>query len=145
EDVLAPLPQRRKLDGDHVEPVVEVLAEPALPDLFGQVLVGRGDDADVDRLGPRLAHLCHHSLLECAQELDLQRGRHLADLVEEEGAAVRRLELADAGLRSAGEGAPHVAEEFAFQEVLGEDRKSTRLNSSHVKTSYAVFCLKKKN
>src|SRR5690606_40223834 len=30
--------------------------------------------------------------------------------------------------------------------VLGksEDRKSTRLNSSHVKISYAVFCLKKK-
>src|SRR5690606_40122031 len=27
----------------------------------------------------------------------------------------------------------------------GKDRKSTRLNSSHVKISYAVFCLKKKN
>src|SRR5436309_9379511 len=27
---------------------------------------------------------------------------------------------------------------------LAEDRKSTRLNSSHVKISYAVFCLKKK-
>src|SRR5699024_11150579 len=26
----------------------------------------------------------------------------------------------------------------------GADRKSTRLNSSHVSTSYAVFCLKKK-
>src|SRR5690606_40678653 len=26
---------------------------------------------------------------------------------------------------------------------LGGDRKSTRLNSSHVKISYAVFCLKK--
>src|SRR5690349_23186890 len=26
-----------------------------------------------------------------------------------------------------------------------EDRKSTRLNSSHVEISYAVFCLKKKN
>src|SRR5690606_41990849 len=25
-----------------------------------------------------------------------------------------------------------------------QDRKSTRLNSSHVKSSYAVFCLKKK-
>src|SRR5215813_15171292 len=25
------------------------------------------------------------------------------------------------------------------------DRKSTRLNSSHVRSSYAVFCLKKKN
>src|SRR5436305_8910646 len=29
--------------------------------------------------------------------------------------------------------------------VEGEDRKSTRLNSSHVRISYAVFCLKKKN
>src|SRR5690554_7671795 len=27
----------------------------------------------------------------------------------------------------------------------GSDRKSTRLNSSHVRISYAVFCLKKKN
>src|SRR4051794_41688443 len=28
--------------------------------------------------------------------------------------------------------------------VVGEDRKSTRLNSSHPSISYAVFCLKKK-
>src|SRR5437868_10482291 len=28
--------------------------------------------------------------------------------------------------------------------VYGSDRKSTRLNSSHVSISYAVFCLKKK-
>src|SRR5690606_41512871 len=28
---------------------------------------------------------------------------------------------------------------------VSPDRKSTRLNSSHVKISYAVFCLKKKN
>src|SRR5699024_12808271 len=28
--------------------------------------------------------------------------------------------------------------------AAGEDRKSTRLNSSHVSISYAVFCLKKK-
>src|SRR5690606_40419302 len=31
----------------------------------------------------------------------------------------------------------------AGQRVI--DRKSTRLNSSHVKSSYAVFCLKQKN
>src|SRR5256885_5889983 len=30
-------------------------------------------------------------------------------------------------------------------EVTGEDRKSTRLNSSHLVISYAVFCLKKKH
>src|SRR5690606_41525625 len=31
------------------------------------------------------------------------------------------------------------------RDELRQDRKSTRLNSSHVKISYAVFCLKKKN
>src|SRR5690606_39678560 len=32
-----------------------------------------------------------------------------------------------------------------IQDREATDRKSTRLNSSHVKTSYAVFCLKIKN
>src|SRR5690606_40344174 len=36
-----------------------------------------------------------------------------------------------------------VALEFPELVIVG-DRKSTRLNSSHVKISYAVFCLKKK-
>src|SRR5690625_1249524 len=39
--------------------------------------------------------------------------------------------------------------QMRFEDILGEsliisDRKSTRLNSSHVAISYAVFCLKKK-
>src|SRR5699024_12337720 len=33
---------------------------------------------------------------------------------------------------------------FFHKMVPREDRKSTRLNSSHVSSSYAVFCLKKK-
>src|SRR5262245_65083832 len=33
---------------------------------------------------------------------------------------------------------------FAFT-ACGTDRKSTRLNSSHLGISYAVFCLQKKN
>src|SRR5690606_37087236 len=37
---------------------------------------------------------------------------------------------------------PLVFELFYFNSTT--DRKSTRLNSSHVKISYAVFCLKKK-
>src|SRR5260221_8488695 len=38
-------------------------------------------------------------------------------------------------------GARHCVLDFFFE----EDRKSTRLNSSHTVISYAVFCLKKKN
>src|SRR5690625_6058430 len=33
---------------------------------------------------------------------------------------------------------------LARRAALAQDRKSTRLNSSHVAISYAVFCLKKK-
>src|SRR5690242_271702 len=42
--------------------------------------------------------------------------------------------------------APRVAEQGRDTGRAGhaEDRKSTRLNSSHMSTSYAVFCLKKK-
>src|SRR5438874_7544359 len=46
---------------------------------------------------------------------------------------------------------PHALARERLQDVLqvlqtlaSEDRKSTRLNSSHVEISYAVFCLKKK-
>src|SRR5207302_10234491 len=37
----------------------------------------------------------------------------------------------------------HVPQQLRYS-GLESDRKSTRLNSSHVKISYAVFCLKKK-
>src|SRR5690606_39590174 len=36
------------------------------------------------------------------------------------------------------------AQKRKHETTLRQDRKSTRLNSSHVKISYAVFCLKKK-
>src|SRR5690349_22752365 len=38
----------------------------------------------------------------------------------------------------------HPVEMFAGAREVLRDRKSTRLNSSHVEISYAVFCLKKK-
>src|SRR5256885_4256952 len=46
-----------------------------------------------------------------------------------------------------GEG-PHIPEGTALYQLIEDpaiaDRKSTRLNSSHLVISYAVFCLKKK-
>src|SRR3712207_8037742 len=52
------------------------------------------------------------------------------------------------GLTSDCFGAPLPTAELAVADdvraVPAEDRKSTRLNSSHANISYAVFCLKKK-
>src|SRR5207245_3206928 len=39
----------------------------------------------------------------------------------------------------------HALAQCAHADLTDEDRKSTRLNSSHGSISYAVFCLKKKN
>src|SRR3712207_7123252 len=52
-----------------------------------------------------------------------------------------RLAAERAGL---GQVALHPAPGAPVADVLLQDRKSTRLNSSHANISYAVFCLKKK-
>src|SRR3712207_6876157 len=75
-----------------------------------------------------------------AGELLYLRGRHrlhardvAVDLVEAQAVERQRRDLRDQPL-----GRLKRAAEVA------EDRKSTRLNSSHANISYAVFCLKKK-
>src|SRR5215208_7501012 len=45
--------------------------------------------------------------------------------------------------RSCSRPMPHCSKRWP-RRCAGRDRKSTRLNSSHVAISYAVFCLKKK-
>src|SRR3989449_6256206 len=50
----------------------------------------------------------------------------------------------DGGVEHAPGGAPDVGPGAVAFDEGNEDRKSTRLNSSHGYISYAVFCLKKK-
>ena len=68
------------------------------------------------------AHPLHLALLQHAQQPHLGRGRHVADLVEEDGAAVRRLEQALLVAGGAGEAALHVAEQLALEQGLGQRR-----------------------
>src|SRR5690606_39589355 len=69
-----------------------------------------------------------------------------AELAPEEAALYRRARAGDGKARQqlALRHLPLVREIAGRFRRGGIDRKSTRLNSSHVKTSYAVFCLKKK-
>ena len=125
QDVLAPLAQRRELDRDDVQAEVEVLAEAARGHLVAEDAVRRGDDAHVDRARLASAHAEHLALLEDAQELRLDVRAHLADLVEEERAAVGALEAAGPRRDGAGEGALLVAEELALEHALGEGLQLT--------------------
>src|SRR5207249_9597561 len=79
------------------------------------------------------------------------RGRHAHNLRRPcRGASLRpvfELQATDGAARLGRLATAHgVIETPAFMPVgtYGTDRKSTRLNSSHVSISYAVFCLKKK-
>src|SRR5690606_41956917 len=54
------------------------------------------------------------------------------------------LVLRERGRTDAAHAATLAGHEQRTAELETRDRKSTRLNSSHVKISYAVFCLKKK-
>src|SRR5256885_16475344 len=49
-----------------------------------------------------------------------------------------------ASLDGQASGGPILPSDTAMANYAGRDRKSTRLNSSHLVISYAVFCLKKK-
>src|SRR5206468_9128627 len=73
---------------------------------------------DVDRNDIAPAHALDLALLQEAQQLDLERQAHLRDLIQEERAAVGRLDLPLPLLVSAGEGALFMAEELALEQRL---------------------------
>ena len=125
-DVLGTVAQGGQGDGHHVQPEIEVFAEIAPAHLFLEVAVRGGEQPDVhlDRL--RAADAIDFPLLDGAQQLRLQPRVHLRDLVEQQSAAARLLELADASTDGAGEGAPLVAEELRFEERVGNRRAVQR-------------------
>src|SRR3712207_8250400 len=96
------------------------------------------------RRPPRSTLFPYTTLFRSVEKVDVQRRRH----VGEPGHVV-------AGETGVGHAAALEADLLAQRRAqrldhaplhLGEqDRKSTRLNSSHANISYAVFCLKKKS
>lgn len=64
--------------------------------------------------------------LQHTQQLGLHRQRHVADFVQEQGAALRLLEVAAPGLGRAGEGALFVAEQFGLDQALRNRRAIDR-------------------
>src|SRR5690349_22160684 len=72
------------------------------------------------------------------------RGQHVthSELVEIQGHLIDTASLSKVLNDITEYGGDYKVDQF---DIGHGDRKSTRLNSSHVEISYAVFCLKKKN
>src|SRR5208337_684707 len=73
--------QRRDMDGNHVQPVEKVLTEFAFSDRTLQILVGCGQNADVDFNRSRSANPLKFGLLKEAKKFDLELRAHLPDFI----------------------------------------------------------------
>src|SRR5262249_33784665 len=118
-DVLRPLTKRRYRDREDVQAIVEIVTETMRPDHAGEVAVRGGDHTDVDGNRPCPAETLELVLLYDAEQLRLQLEGDLADLVQEQRAAVCELEAANPLRDRAGTGSPLVAEQLAFQQARG--------------------------
>ena len=119
-DFVAALAQRRNLDVEHVEPVVQVGPEFALFDPLGQIAVGGGDHADVGgRLHAIGADAPDLAVLEKAEHESLHAQTGLADFVEEDGAAVGEFQQAGLVAVCTGEAAPHMTEQLRLEQRIG--------------------------
>src|SRR5207249_11730862 len=81
------------------------------------------------------------------RSVDIRKLQFLNDRIAQVTDALNQVRLSVHGLQQAPFGMQQPQLESVDREthlVQRVDRKSTRLNSSHVSISYAVFCLKKK-
>ena len=120
--VVAAVTERRKVDREDAEAVVQVAPEGAGLDHAGEIAVGGGDQPHVDPPRYTRAERPHFAILNDAEELCLQRERQVLHLVEEERAAVGEVQRARSLLERTREGTARMAEELALRERLGHRR-----------------------
>ncbi len=96
-NILGSHSQRRQADRHHAQPVIEILAESPLGDLFQQVARAGGDDARVDVADRRFACMSEFTILKHLQQPHLERRRQRLDFVQQQRATVRCREAALAG------------------------------------------------
>src|SRR5687768_16778201 len=96
ENVARALAERRQDHFDAANPVVEIFAEAPFLDRGLELAIGGADDPHVRRAIHGVADAAKLPFLQKAKQLGLRAERHLADLVEEERAAVGGLDQAGA-------------------------------------------------
>ncbi len=109
--------QRHGIDAE-----VQVFAQLALAERRIEVDVGRADQPEVRLNHAAAAHRAELAVLQHAKQLDLQAGRHLADFVQQQGAAVGQLHQTGLVGHRAGERAALVAEQLGFDQLARQRR-----------------------
>src|SRR3989441_6879514 len=130
-NVAGALPQGGEPERNDVQAIEQAGPEATGPDGRLEVPVCRGDQAHVHANRVASTDPLQLLLLHDAQQLDLAVEWQLADLIEQQCPAVRLLKPSDAALQRAGERAPFVPEELAFDEPGGH-RAAVQLDQGAV-------------
>ena len=111
---------RRQRDREYRQTIIKVFAEAPFVDRPGQVHIGRRDHPDVRLYNVLTPDPRQLAVLQHPQQLDLRLQRHLADLVQEQRAAVGLFKAALPLRAGVGKGALFVAEKLGFEQRLGD-------------------------
>src|ERR1700694_4318228 len=120
--VLFAVSKRRKNHLNDVQTVVQVEPEFTFLNCFGKLSVGSGHDPHIHLDIPNASQTAESLLLQDSQQLDLDRKRHFADFIQEDGAPGGDLENSRLGSAGIGECAFLVSEKLAFEQSLGNSR-----------------------
>ena len=116
-DIVCPVLQWREPKHQTLQPEIQIFPEPAFGHASLEITIGRRHYADIDGRRGRCADPIEGFFLEHAKQLALMFQAQVADLVEEERAMMRQLEVPTPIHRRAGEAAAHMAEQFALEEL----------------------------
>src|SRR5262249_20152693 len=118
-DIVRTLAEGGDADRYDAQAVVEIFAKLLGGDHAGEIAIGGADDAHVDADDLLAADAVELAFLQDAEQFGLRCAVEVADLIEEDAAAIGELELAAAGGGRAGEGALLVAEELGLDQLGG--------------------------
>src|ERR1700757_694575 len=116
-DLIAALAQGWNHNVYDIQPVVQILAKRAFFDALAQVAMRGRHDANIDLDDAAASKRLHFTILQHLEKLCLEADIHVADLVEQDGSALGKLELAGLVDGGSGEGALLVSEELALDQL----------------------------
>jgi hypothetical protein len=121
-EIIDMLAERRHLDCDHAEAVIEVRSESAIVKQGGNRLVGGGKDPHIDWDFGGFSERSDGLFLQGTQEFCLSFDGHVTDFVEQDDAFVGSAKETPGTHMGAGVSPLAVAEELALQEVSRQGR-----------------------
>src|SRR5579862_3422822 len=119
-NIIATFAERRKVNGNHAQTIIQVLSKAPFGNLFLKVLIRGGNHADIHVSFVSAADGSYFPLLKHAIEFYLHGDTHVTDLVHKKSAAMGGMEQAAPVVVCAGERALDIAEQLRFQQGFWE-------------------------